>query len=534
MKHTILFSPGRALFVLFLFYSSMLCAQGVKLGIQGIVKRADGSATPDGNYPMTFRLYDAAEGGTALWTEVQSNVPVNSGLYSAVLGSVTNLNLPFDKEYYLGIKIGTASEMSPRLALTTAPYALSLRGSTNAFPTSGGVGIGTLSPASGYQMHVLNTSGVCKKAIDGSTESKLEIKKGASRTAVLGFGTADNIFRIDANGMQEYQHNGVNKLQVTSAGVHVNGVGSFSGGLTITGGTSTLGNIKIGTSSIDNVNETSFRRGNTEMMKITSAGPVVTGGYVEVFGSKTYNSNFAFYANDGGFFCVNMGTFSGNHNASVAATGRIKASEFNSNSDRRIKRDLHLADNLADQEILRRLKVCDYRYIDVVSHGDALKKGFIAQEVKALFPEAVSTSTDYVPGIYEKATRFRQYGDRLSITLPKEHGLQPGEALRLELSTGSRFCQVAAVTDSNTFIVADWKEALPEWIFVYGKQVDDLHQVDYDRIHTLNVSATQELIRQVEAAESDAKAIRQETSAVKSKMDQLEIRLRNLEAGISN
>lgn len=534
MKHTILFSPGRALFVLFLFSSSMLCAQGVKLGIQGIVKKADGSATPDGNYSMTFRLYDAEEGGTVLWTEVQSAVPVSSGLYSAVLGSVTNLNLPFDKEYYLGIRIGTASEMSPRLSLTTAPYALSLRGSTNAFPTSGGVGIGTLSPASGYQMHVLNTSGVCKQAIEGSTESKLEIKKGASRTASIGFGTADNIFRIDANGMQEYQHNGVNKLQVSSSGVNVNGVASFSGGITVTGGTSTLGNIKIGNSSIDNVNETSFRKSNTEMMKITSAGPVVTGGYVEVFGFKTYNSSFAWYANDGGLACVNKGTSSGNHNASVAATGRIKALEFNSNSDRRIKRDFYLADNLADQEILRRLKVRDYRHIDVVGHGDALKKGFIAQEVKTVFPEAVSTSTGYIPDIYEKATGFSKYGDRMAVTMSIEHGLQQGDAVRLELSTGPRFCQVAAVADPNTFVLADWKEDLPEWIFVYGKQVHDLYQVDYDRMHTLNVSATQELIRQVEAAESDTKAIRQETGAAKTKMDQLETRLRNLETGRSN
>lgn len=270
------------------------------------------------------------------------------------------------------------------------------------------------------------------------------------------------------------------------------------------------------------------------MMKITANGPVVTGGYVNVTGFKTYNSSFAWYANDGGLACVNKGTSSGNHNCSVAATGRIKAVEFNSNSDIRIKRDLHLADNLADQEILRRLIVRYYRHIDVVGQGDAFKKGFIAQEVKAVFPEAVSTSKGYVPGIYEKAARFSKSGNRLSVTVPNKHGLRQGDAVRLELSDGSRFCQVAAVADPNTFVLADWEADLPEWIFVYGKQVDDLLQVDYDRIHTLNVSATQELIHQVEAAEFDTRAIRQETGSIKSKMDQMEIRLRNLEAGISN
>jgi hypothetical protein len=270
------------------------------------------------------------------------------------------------------------------------------------------------------------------------------------------------------------------------------------------------------------------------MMKITADGPVVTGGYMEVSGFKTYNSSFAWYANDGGVACVHKGTSSGNHNCSVTADGRVKASEFNASSDRRIKRDLQLADNLSDLEVLRRLKVRDYRYVDVVRRGSALRKGFIAQEVKAVFPEAVSTSTEYVPEVYEKATGISQYGDRIVITMQKEHGLQQGDDVRLELSTGSRLSSVAEIVNANTFVLANWKEELPEWIFVYGKKVDDLHQVDYDRIHTLNVSATQELIRQVESAESDTRALKRQTGAARSKIDQLEIRLRNLEAGISN
>lgn len=247
MNYTTLLSPRWVLFHLFLFTGSLLCAQSVKLGIQGIVKRADGSATLDGNYSMTFKLYEAEEGGTALWTEVQNNVTVSSGLYSVLLGSVTDLNLPFDKNYFLGIRIGSSSEMSPRLPLTTSPYALSLRGSTNAFPTSGGIGIGTLSPASGYQVHIKKASGICKQNIVGSTESKIEIKKSSSSYTAIGFGTSDNIFRIDANGTQGYQYNGLTRLQVNTSGVTVNDVGSFTGSITVTGGTSTLGNIKIGT-----------------------------------------------------------------------------------------------------------------------------------------------------------------------------------------------------------------------------------------------------------------------------------------------
>ncbi len=78
-----------------------------------------------GAYNFTFRLYDVASGGAALWTENQNGVATDTeGLYAVVLGSVTPLSLAFDTTYYLSIEIGGAGEMSPRQALGAAPYAL--------------------------------------------------------------------------------------------------------------------------------------------------------------------------------------------------------------------------------------------------------------------------------------------------------------------------------------------------------------------------------------------------------------------------
>ncbi len=72
---------------------------------------------------ITFRLYDAASGGTMLWSETQS-VAVGNGLYAVQLGSVTPLNLAFDAPYYLGVQIGSGAEMTPRQALSSVPYAM--------------------------------------------------------------------------------------------------------------------------------------------------------------------------------------------------------------------------------------------------------------------------------------------------------------------------------------------------------------------------------------------------------------------------
>ncbi len=44
-------------------------------------------------------------------------------------------------------------------------------------------------------------------------------------------------------------------------------------------------------------------------------------------------------------------------------------------------------------------------------------------------------------------------------------------------------------------------------VFVFGRQVDDFHSVDYEAISMLNVSATQELAKQMEALQSKNEAL---------------------------
>ena len=108
------------------------------LNIQGILKKSDGVAVDDGAYGLTFKLYDAATGGSALWTEIQPAVPVSSGIYSTTLGTITPLNLSFNQLYYLGVTVGAGPmELTPRNLLTSAPYALSLIGQSNKFPSAG-------------------------------------------------------------------------------------------------------------------------------------------------------------------------------------------------------------------------------------------------------------------------------------------------------------------------------------------------------------------------------------------------------------
>ena len=47
-----------------------------------------GGVPVDGSFPMTFRIYDVATGGTPLYEESQS-VTVTQGIYNVLLGSIT-------------------------------------------------------------------------------------------------------------------------------------------------------------------------------------------------------------------------------------------------------------------------------------------------------------------------------------------------------------------------------------------------------------------------------------------------------------
>lgn len=67
------------------------------MNFQGRLNNAAGSPMPAGSYNMKFRIYDAASGGTLLWSEQRANsastgVTVTAGgLFSVQLGSVTSL-----------------------------------------------------------------------------------------------------------------------------------------------------------------------------------------------------------------------------------------------------------------------------------------------------------------------------------------------------------------------------------------------------------------------------------------------------------
>jgi hypothetical protein len=94
------------------------------LDVQGRLADPDtGKPFPDGPHQLVFQIYNAPEGGIALWFEVQ-DVVMKGGVFDTRLGEDPEnpLTLPFDTQYWLAITYDYGGEMKPRIKLTCSPY----------------------------------------------------------------------------------------------------------------------------------------------------------------------------------------------------------------------------------------------------------------------------------------------------------------------------------------------------------------------------------------------------------------------------
>lgn len=114
--------------ILFLLGTSSPNAGPSLVSYQG--QLTDGLGNPlDTTVSITFRIYDAASGGTLLWEEVQTSVVATDGLFDVTLGSVDPVNNGVDETLfgsgnrYLAITVGNDPELSPRTRFVTSPYA---------------------------------------------------------------------------------------------------------------------------------------------------------------------------------------------------------------------------------------------------------------------------------------------------------------------------------------------------------------------------------------------------------------------------
>lgn len=237
--------------------------------------------------------------------------------------------------------------------------------------------------------------------------------------------------------------------------------------------------------------------GTNPMFSITQGGNVGIGIAIPDKG-KLHIEGFVNYQHPNGYrYFVNRpdsnSTTTGfNAPYSLYASAFIGASEFNAFSDLRIKEIKGTSDSQADLQTLLQIQVTDYYYKDKIAKGNRPKKKVIGQQIATVYPQAVSTHVDTVPDILEFAIIAENW-----VTL-NNHNLKTGDKVKIFWNDN----------DSQLFTVEDiktdqFKISLNHTgdIFVYGREVDDFHVVDYDALSMLHISATQELYKIIKKLE---------------------------------
>jgi hypothetical protein len=536
-----------------LFTTRTEAQSSARVSVQGTLKNSTGVAVDDGSYTATFRLYTVTSGGTALWTET-ADIQVVGGVYSHLLGSVTALNPSnFGNRLYLGVTVG-GNELTPRTELTYAPYALSVgsiagNGQSASFDNTGKLIVsdklrvtGTLEIPGGISGNL--------GAVSCSSVSSTGSISGSSLNVGSGSITAGTITGTTLSGTHSGSWSGAFSASgITSTGNITTSTGNISGARL--SATSTVSVANAGTpSGVDLAigdSDTGIEQSAEGVLNIkTNGGTKIHIGNVNVGVGITTpqallhvegttrsvnaaNSNYFHYIFADGEgtkdrpsslpFSTVVAIFKGD----VLVDGDLASATGFTFSDARTKNILGRSNSRNDLSILNSLRITDYQMVDRFKDGNNYKK-VIAQEVEEVFPQAVKTSRHIIPNVYDRAAGFRYSGGMLTITTNRAHNFTAGDEIDL-ITSEERLprIRVISVEDAHTFTVA--AEKAPENVFVYGKYVDDFKSVDYEALSMLNISATQEMYRQIQQLQQENEALRAGSASVESRLAKLEAML---------
>ncbi|MBN2422619.1 hypothetical protein JXB41_05300 [Candidatus Woesearchaeota archaeon] len=199
----------------------------------------DSGSSLEGTYNMSFKIYTDYSGGTHIYEKNLTVTTDSKGVYNVIL---TDVNLDFDEQYYLGIEVDDDSEMTPRMNLTTMPSAFRANTSEDL---------------------------ICTDCVDGSDladsitlDANLSIESGTLfidyNNDRVGIGTTGPSQKLDVNGTAVIN----DRLYFTDSSVQINEEGNNRLALRGTGGISFFPN---------------YSGGWEEKMRITSDGNVGIG-----------------------------------------------------------------------------------------------------------------------------------------------------------------------------------------------------------------------------------------------------------------
>jgi hypothetical protein len=200
-----------------------------------------------------------------------------------------------------------------------------------------------------------------------------------------------------------------------------------------------------------------------------------------------------------------------NLNGNVVIGGNVNVGSLTNPSDSRIKKDI---EDINDDTALNKLLLIQpttYNYIDEERNkGFGKVYGFIAQQIREVIPEAVPIIQYVIPNVYKSCLihNKREVYHSIPLDTPIDTDIRMKESMY----------KIKEIYE-DYFVIDNDIDA--DEVFVFGYSVDDFHTLNKDYIFTLNVCATQELHRRIEAQNVVIKSQDDRIKDLETKMERM-------------
>ena len=209
-------------------------------------------------------------------------------------------------------------------------------------------------------------------------------------------------------------------------------------------------------------------------------------------------------------------------------------------SDERIKGAI---ENVPDDwalNVVNNIETKFYLYKNRDNHPDYKTIGFIAQDVRKHFPQAVTLRKNYIPIdsiTFLSNMKWTQYNDLWHVKCDE---LKDIRFLKYKLQCFNKKIEFY-LDNSNQEFIYDEHEVIGNIndelvfnkkyvdIFVVGREIDDFHTVSKEKIFTLHHSAIQELSRKNNMLENRVLSLTNEVTSLKSELDIMKEKMEKLE-----
>jgi hypothetical protein len=229
-----------------------------------------------------------------------------------------------------------------------------------------------------------------------------------------------------------------------------------------------------------------------------------------------------------------------------AANAIFSGSGFLAASDSRIKKNIT---DISDGDALNKLRLIEpveYDYIDIVSKGTDRVYGFIAQQVKEQFSNAVTKTHDFIPNIYSLKQIEIYDGSMNQLTYTQD--MTPpvlmlvkdiSESAMVDISenvskmriidyNGQKIeCIVISKLTQNSVLLdtSDMNQMFavnpsdPTRLFIYGTNIEDFLALKKEYLFTINFAATQELDRIIQRQQTTIDTLTAQNAALQTQID---------------